>query len=187
MTYCVVKRTARFWMNKGSCGKDSGMTVRRNDATAYCCARWRKRIDGRNEPALWVREGNAGYVLEEQGCAVANSLRLAITKGAGKTAVCREVTKCLSGGKAGKGKAMAEAFFSPTGILLCAVPKRIACHWTYRWKRQDMDCRHMGILGRNFSTSALDWWLNLLNDNCTGGWVAVACAGFAQTKGKHLT
>ena len=153
----------REWGGKGSC-----MVLRRNGAMPYCCARWRKRIDGRNEPALWVREGNAGYVLGEHGCAVANSLRWAVTKGAGKTAVCREVKKCLSGGKAGKEKAMAEAFFSPTGILLCVVLKCIACHRTFRWKRQDMDYRHMGFLGGNFSTSALDLWLNLLNDNCTG-------------------
>ncbi|KIA85046.1 hypothetical protein OA84_00865 [Kaistella solincola] len=45
-------------------------------------------------------------------------------RGAGKTAVWREVQKCLCGGKAGRGKAMAQAFFVLTGILLCAVPLR---------------------------------------------------------------
>ena len=53
-------------------------------------------------------------------------------KGAGKTAVWREVQKCLCVGQAGRGKARAQAFFVPTGILLCAVPKCIACHYTFR-------------------------------------------------------
>jgi len=37
---------------------------------AYCCARLRKRIDGRNETEGDVREVDAGYVLEEHGKAV---------------------------------------------------------------------------------------------------------------------
>ena len=34
---------------------------------AYCCARLRKRIDGRNGTAGHVREVDDGYVLEELG------------------------------------------------------------------------------------------------------------------------
>ena len=42
---------------------------------AYCCARLRKRIDGRNETDGDVREVDAGYVLEEHGKASATSFR----------------------------------------------------------------------------------------------------------------
>ena len=38
---------------------------------AYCCARLRKRIDGRNETDGDVREVDAGYILEELGKALA--------------------------------------------------------------------------------------------------------------------
>ena len=41
---------------------------------AYCCARLRKRIDGRNETDGDVREVDAGYVLEEHGKALAFSM-----------------------------------------------------------------------------------------------------------------
>ena len=58
-----------------SVGKDSSMAVRRNDAAPYCCARLRKRIDGRNETDGDVREVDAGYVLEEHGKASATSFR----------------------------------------------------------------------------------------------------------------
>jgi len=39
-----------------------------------------------------------------------------------------------------------------------------------------------GILGRTFSTCALDWWTGLLNYNFPGGWVAGAQKGFARCK-----
>jgi len=52
---------------------------------------------------------------------------------------------------------------------------------------QAMDCRHMAILEPYFPGSAVDWENSLLIYNCPGGWKAVACVGFAQTKGKHLT
>ena len=42
---------------------------------AYCCARLRKRIVGRNETDGDVREVDAGYVLEEHGKASATSFR----------------------------------------------------------------------------------------------------------------
>lgn len=51
---------------------------------------------------------------------------------------------------------------------------------------QAMDCRHLGFLEQYFPGSAVDWENNLLNYNYPGGWKAVACVGFAQTKGKHL-
>lgn len=62
---------------------------------AYCCARLRKRIDGRNETDGDVREVDAGYVLEEHGKGLARDFRSTKTKGAGKTAVWREGKKCL--------------------------------------------------------------------------------------------
>ncbi|MBU8882352.1 hypothetical protein KSK37_04555 [Kaistella sp. DKR-2] len=49
-----------------------------------------------------------------------------------------------------------------------------------------MDCRHMAMLELNFSGREVDWENSLLNYNWPGGWKAVACVGFAQTKGKHL-
>ncbi|WP_179285910.1 hypothetical protein [Chryseobacterium sp. VAUSW3] len=49
-----------------------------------------------------------------------------------------------------------------------------------------MDCRYMGFLELYFPGSAVDWRKSLLNYNYPGGWKAVACVGFAQTKGKHL-
>ena len=60
-------------------GKDSGMTVRRNDATAYCCERRRKLADGRNELGFRIQEGNAGCVLEEHGKVVGKLLGLTFT------------------------------------------------------------------------------------------------------------
>lgn len=49
-----------------------------------------------------------------------------------------------------------------------------------------MDCRHMAILEPYLPGSAVDWENSLLIYNYPGGWMAVACVGFAQTKGKHL-
>lgn len=40
------------------------MTVRGNEAPAYCCARCRKRIDGGNVTGGYDREVNAVYILE---------------------------------------------------------------------------------------------------------------------------
>ncbi|WP_332021250.1 hypothetical protein [Kaistella sp.] len=51
---------------------------------------------------------------------------------------------------------------------------------------QAMDCRHMGIIELYFSGNAVDWRTILQNYTGPGGWKAVACVGFAQTKGKHL-
>ncbi|AYO57322.1 hypothetical protein CO230_03800 [Chryseobacterium sp. 6424] len=51
---------------------------------------------------------------------------------------------------------------------------------------QAVDCRHLAILEPYFPGSAVDWENRLLNYNYPGGWKAVACVGFAQTKGKHL-
>lgn len=51
---------------------------------------------------------------------------------------------------------------------------------------QAMDCRHLAILEPYFPGSAVDFRKSLLNYNYPGGWKAVACVGFVQTKGKHL-
>ena len=70
------------------------------DLSAYCCARWGKRIDGSNETCCIEREGNAGYVLEEHGKAWAFSI-MKFPYAAGKTAVWRAGKKCLNGAACG--------------------------------------------------------------------------------------
>ena len=44
-----------------------------------------------------------------------------------------------------------------------------------------------GIFGTELSTWCFGLETSFLNYNFPGGWKAEACAGFAQTKGKHLT
>jgi len=78
-----------------------------------------------------IREGNDGYGLEEHGKAVAFSMGNQ-TKAEGKTAVWREGKKCFKVLEAGQWEGRAKAIFYLTGIRLCAVPKCIDCHYTFR-------------------------------------------------------
>ena len=55
----------------GRNGKDSGMATGILGLAAYCCARWRKCIDGREKRSFRIRKVNAGYRLEELGKAMA--------------------------------------------------------------------------------------------------------------------
>ena len=55
----------------GRNGKDSGMATGILGLTTYCCALWRKCIDGREKRFFRICKVNDGYILEELGKALA--------------------------------------------------------------------------------------------------------------------
>ena len=55
----------------GRTGQDSGMATGILGLTTYCCALWRKCIDGREKRFFRICKVNDGYILEELGKALA--------------------------------------------------------------------------------------------------------------------